>query len=805
MGGRTSTLLAAVLFAALLAPPAGAAVTRSQATSRALAALGTARGDDPAIVFGVRSAVRSRAVVTEAGPDDPRTVVPGRALRRAGVVLRHAAEVIRAGDEPAWLFFEDRGPNQAFEHPGRVALVGTRTGTVRISRRTRWVPLVDGRRPPFFRSARAYASRRYRVFARSWTGAVATRARPRQTPGERLDATFEVARTLAAERSCALRISDTLGDFYAFGGAGRVRSRLRELLDGLELVDAGFRSERYATPDGRPTRLAQRMIDGGCRDLLLYAAGAADRTEEGHIVIGTRPASGGRVAWHVLTSRELEELVKRNPGVTFKFLFDAPHNALLNADLGDEPNVTLLLASGGPDNGSFTYLPELLVPGAPGRAAYDPAGLLDFTRAMVTGMEAFVTSTAEIANWRAHRAGGNAPSLLGWMLARALGLAPGPLFIAPLDQLRLPFVAAPRPPVPPAAPSPANHGPVPTTPAQATVEDTPRGITLTADDADGDALTFTVTDGPDHGSLAGSGADLTYTPDRDFNGPDSFAYTVADGRGGAGSATVQLAVAPVNDAATVSPSAGTPQYTEDGAAVVLDGALTIADPDSAQLEGASVRIASGLRTGDELTFADTATIDGEYAAGVLTLTGTDTLASYQAALRSVRFTTTNQHPRTSRTIEFRAEDGDDPGPAATRGLTVVPVNDAPTVATTPSPRAYTEGAGAVVVDGGVTVGDVDSATLTGATVTITGNLAPAEDVLAFTDQGAITGAYDAATGTLTLSGTATPTEYRTALRSVTYENTSQNPSTATRTITFQVDDGDALSNAATRDVTITAT
>ena len=66
--------------------------------------------------------------------------------------------------------------------------------------------------------------------------------------------------------------------------------------------------------------------------------------------------------------------------------------------------------------------------------------------------------------------------------------------------------------------------------------------------------------------------------------------------------------------------------------------------------------------------------------------------------------------------------------------------------------------------------------ITGATVQITGNYAsaggrPGAGVAA----GGITASYDAGTGTLTLSGTATAAAYQAALRAVTYRNTSSEP------------------------------
>ncbi|HEV8116143.1 MAG TPA: VCBS repeat-containing protein, partial [Acidimicrobiales bacterium] len=123
------------------------------------------------------------------------------------------------------------------------------------------------------------------------------------------------------------------------------------------------------------------------------------------------------------------------------------------------------------------------------------------------------------------------------------------------------------------------------------------------------------------------------------------------------------------------------------------------------------------------------------------------------------------------------------------------------------PLGFTEGSPATPVTSTLTVADAASPTLTGATVTITSGYQNGQDVLAFTDQAGITGTFAPATGTLTLSGTATLADYQTALRSVTYANSSGNPSTLGRTVTFQVDDGgpdDNLSNLVTRDIAITA-
>ena len=77
--------------------------------------------------------------------------------------------------------------------------------------------------------------------------------------------------------------------------------------------------------------------------------------------------------------------------------------------------------------------------------------------------------------------------------------------------------------------TPVNHAPVAEAKSVSTPEDTPVGVTLSGTDPDRDSLTFAVVTGPSHGSLSGSGASRTYTPDAGFSGPDSFTYRANDG------------------------------------------------------------------------------------------------------------------------------------------------------------------------------------------------------------------------------------------------------------------------------------
>ncbi|WP_324675064.1 malectin domain-containing carbohydrate-binding protein [Hymenobacter sp. GOD-10R] len=180
--------------------------------------------------------------------------------------------------------------------------------------------------------------------------------------------------------------------------------------------------------------------------------------------------------------------------------------------------------------------------------------------------------------------------------------------------------------------------------------------------------------------------------------------------------------------------------------------------------------------------------------GVVTVAN-GTLLDYEAA--------------TSHTVTVQASDGTLTS-AASFTIQVTNVNEAPVVTTTAGPTTFTEGAGAVVVDNGVTVTDVDSPTLTSATVSFTAGQQAGQDVLAFTNTSAATfGTIGSATttGTLTLTasgGPATLAQWQAALRAVTFANTSATPTTAPRTVSFVVNDGTLSSSAATKVVQVQA-
>lgn len=93
-----------------------------------------------------------------------------------------------------------------------------------------------------------------------------------------------------------------------------------------------------------------------------------------------------------------------------------------------------------------------------------------------------------------------------------------------------------------------NSAPVAADQNVTTAEDTAKSITLQANDTENDDLTYTIVDGPDHGTLSGTGATRTYTPNANYNGPDRFTFKANDGTVDSNTATVSITVTPVNDA-----------------------------------------------------------------------------------------------------------------------------------------------------------------------------------------------------------------------------------------------------------------
>jgi len=129
-----------------------------------------------------------------------------------------------------------------------------------------------------------------------------------------------------------------------------------------------------------------------------------------------------------------------------------------------------------------------------------------------------------------------------------------------------------------------------------TDEDVTKTITPTGSDADGQSLQFVIVRQPAHGRLSGAGANLTYSPATNYNGADSFTFKASDGFGDSNTATVFIAVRPVNDAPVLTVAPALAGFTGEN----LIFTLTATDPDL--VEGQTLNFtATGLPGG--ATFA----------------------------------------------------------------------------------------------------------------------------------------------------------------------------------------------------------
>lgn len=187
-----------------------------------------------------------------------------------------------------------------------------------------------------------------------------------------------------------------------------------------------------------------------------------------------------------------------------------------------------------------------------------------------------------------------------------------------------------------------NDLPVAASVSISTDEDTPFAGTLTASDADGDALTFVLSTPAAHGTVSiNADGTFSYTPDANFHGTDSFTFVVNDGQADSLPATVSITVVTVNDVPAADAQAVS--IDED---TLYNGTLTGSDAD-----------------GDALTFAIGTVLPSH---GVVAINPDGTFSYTPAA---------NFHG--TDTFSFVASDGTANSTEALVTVTVAAVNDTP--------------------------------------------------------------------------------------------------------------------------------
>ncbi|TBW36814.1 hypothetical protein EYW49_13330, partial [Siculibacillus lacustris] len=142
------------------------------------------------------------------------------------------------------------------------------------------------------------------------------------------------------------------------------------------------------------------------------------------------------------------------------------------------------------------------------------------------------------------------------------------------------------------------------------------------------------------------------------------------------------------------------------------------------------------------------------------------------------------------------------GGAFTSGETYTIVNAPPSISAAGSAVTFVEKGVAAAFSGFGTLGDIDTATLSSATIGISAG-AVTGDTLSFANTdgtafGNIVASWNSTTHTLTLTSagaTATLAQFDAAIKAVTFSTASTDPGSGDRTVDFQVDDGQSANHA----------
>ncbi|MDO9003047.1 MAG: type I secretion C-terminal target domain-containing protein, partial [Aquabacterium sp.] len=188
-------------------------------------------------------------------------------------------------------------------------------------------------------------------------------------------------------------------------------------------------------------------------------------------------------------------------------------------------------------------------------------------------------------------------------------------------------------------------------------------------------------------------------------------------------------------------------YTEGSAPVRLsDVDISLSSSHPTQLTGATITL-TNAQAGDVLSVLNalptgiTATVLGS----IVTLSGTASLADYQAAIRDIGFSSTSSNPSTvNRTVEVTVTDGTSLSNTAQTTVQFTAVNDAPVVGNTTG-SVSEEGLPGGLKDSNGTGDNTDSATVSGkitmsdadSTITSVTLSAPTEPVMAANGQAVV--------------------------------------------------------------------
>lgn len=366
--------------------------------------------------------------------------------------------------------------------------------------------------------------------------------------------------------------------------------------------------------------------------------------------------------------------------------------------------------------------------------------------------------------------------------------------------------------------------------------------TLTSTDPNpGDSASYSIVGGADQANFSIGGSDqlILTAGTLDFETQSSYSVQVrvTDSDGLTYDELLTVNVNDINEAPTATATTLNPDFVENGSAVSLFESASINLIDAGDRVESLLFQVSGLQNGnqellnldgDNLQLVEGYSVTtstngfdvfvslvGDVASVSVTKAGGLTAAEAATLVNGLGYENRSEDPQggsrivTLTTVKDdggRASGGDDDADvnlASTVSLTAI--NDAPMVTTIEAAAIdFRENDPATQITGTLSLSDWDDSQIESAEIQIAVGYASDQDRLTFVDSGSIVGVWDVATGTLRLSGSDTVANYELAIRSIRYENSSEDPSEATRTLQIRVNDGQDDSNLATRSLTVTA-
>ena len=360
-------MVAGLALLVSLPVPAAQALGRKEAAKVALKVLRPqAEKSDRVVVFGL-----------------PRPLKPRQSVIESGIAGEAEVQVLtpRPVGRRAWLFWADLDYGAKFRHPSRLVLIDDATGRVlKRQRMTRGWPLVDAKTPPFIRR-RGEGDRRYRIY---------TRLEPEAAPSSLFTHPPAPPPAFASQSNpfppntfkddCLVTLVDRANFEADFQKVTAYFTKL-----GVRAFEVP-RKDASTPPNGADLQRFVKQLTKICKDIIIYTSGHNSSGVAVDVGEAASEGKNGKITKYTqkLTVTNVTNILKENPGTTFKLIVDS-----CNAGLFLTPEVrAMALVAVAASTANQSSHSGVLFPGVPSNGS-------TFTYGLVDGMTA---KEGEVAN-----------------------------------------------------------------------------------------------------------------------------------------------------------------------------------------------------------------------------------------------------------------------------------------------------------------------------------------------------------------------------------------------------------------------